>query len=527
MAYEDHDDVYQAPRTIDTRIYRQIIVTVAQREPKQFRELHAKLLGLLSRVEYRRMDEIPELGLVAIEVAPDEDVSGLIDRLNEAKDIVRAAEQNRPVRLTQAAAPAVNDPRYGEQWALRKISAEPAWQRAKDANAPPVVVAIIDSGISTTHPDLAGHLWSDGFGHHGLNVLKVPDILNLPSTPDIWDVWDSRGHGTLLAGTIGAISNNALGIAGAEWPIQLMAVKFIDESTPPDAWNGIKAIWWAATNGARVINLSWDLGLPVDLPLQSLIGIIEYFSTVVFVAGAGNDGLDNERLPTLPASFHLRNLISVMASDVPVILGANIDKDDDRPGFSNYGATTVHLAAPGVRILSTGSYFRTPQWREYSGTSAACAHVTSAAALLIALNPFATPEQIRDHLVASVVRSRWLTRLCPSPPGPPGGLCVSQGRLNLERAICGPLQVTAPAEGAVWLKGTINTVTWDKTYLTPLCTSVSVLLLTPGLATTVASVQPLNGSCPVTAPNLTTKARIRVQSEQAPGLYAELDVKVS
>jgi subtilisin family serine protease len=522
-----YDDEYQAARAIDTRIYRQIIVILAQRDPKEFREFHEKLIGLLKDVKYRRLGEpIEELGLVAIEVDQSEDISRLLGYLNGAKDVVRSAEQNRPIRLTQAAAPAVNDPRYGEQWGLRKISAEPAWQRAKDANAPSVVVAIVDSGISATHPDLAGHLWDDGAGHHGLNVLKVPDILNLPSTQDIWDVWDSRGHGTLLAGTIGAISNNALGVAGAEWPIKLMAVKFIDESTSPDAWNGIKAIWWAFLNGARVINLAWDLGLPADLPLGFLISTIQFLNApnpptlgppVVFVAGAGNDGLDNEQLPTLPASFKPPNLISVMASD----------EDDDRPGFSNYGATTVHLAAPGVRILSTDSYFLTPQWREYSGTSAACAHVTSAAALLIALNPAAAPKQIRDHLVASVDKSRWLTRLCPSPPGPPGGLCVSQGRLNLQRAICGPLQITAPVAGAVWLKGSINTVTWNKTYLTPLCTSVSVLLLTPGLVTTVASLQPLNGACPVTAPNLTTNARIRIQSEQAPGLYAELDVKVS
>jgi subtilisin family serine protease len=373
-------------------VYRQIIVSL--QDKAEFSRLLERFYGLLKDVRYRRLGEIPELRMVAVELAEGEDVARILEFL-QGDEIVETAEQNRPLRLSLV--PPVNDPLYPQQWALPKISAPAAW--AASGGAAPVVVAIIDTGISTTHPDLVAHLWNDGAGHHGKNVLAGN-----------FQVEDLDGHGTMLAGTIGAISNNALGIAGAAWPIELMAVKFHDVRTPPTAWLGVVAIVWAVVHGARVINAAWDLGLPV----ASLRKAIQFAGVagVVFVAGAGNDGLDNDVLPTYPASYNLPNVISVMASD----------EEDDKPGFSNYGAATVHLAAPGVRILSTHSYYVNPQWRLYSGTSAACAHVAHAAALVRALHPGWTPAQIRARLIATADPSRWLR-------------CVAGGRLNLANAI--------------------------------------------------------------------------------------------
>src|SRR5262245_9712243 len=235
-----NDADYQAVEVVDTRIYRQIIVIYAQSDPKDFRRFQERVRGLLKGVRFELLADkaIPELGLDVIELAAGEDVAGVLALLNSDEHTIWSAEQNRQLRLAQAA---VNDPLYWDQWALRKMSAEPAWQRAIDAGAGPVVVGIVDSGISTTHPDLVGHLWTDGAGNHGHNVLTNTS-----------DVWDSRGHGTMLAGTVGAISNNAVGIAGAGWPVQLMAVKFIDENTSPDTLNSIHGIWWACTHGATV-----------------------------------------------------------------------------------------------------------------------------------------------------------------------------------------------------------------------------------------------------------------------------------
>ena len=173
-------------------------------------------------------------------------------------------------------------------------------------------------------------------------------------------------------------------------------------------------------------------------------------------------------LPTYPASYggqpyNFTNVISVMASDFVSVRHA-ADLDDKAP-FSNYGKTRVHLAAPGVGVLSTDTHFAANpgRWKPYSGTSPACAHVAYAAAILKALNPLWTPLEIRDHLIASVDKSPWLA-------------CVAKGRLNLDRAVRGPFVITSPLAGAVWQIGTNPTVIWNNRYSTPLATSVKILL---------------------------------------------------
>ena len=383
----------------------------------------------------------------------------------------------------------VDDPLYRYQWALFKIGAEAAW--AHPAATSPVIVAILDTGISTTHPELAAHLWDDGAGNHGFNFLTLTN-----------DVEDEDGHGTLLAGTIAAVSNNTFGIAGMPWPLKLMAVKFHDIRTRPNVLNALYAIAWALVHRANVINAAWHLGLPLGGSLQLAIQIANIVFGVVFVSGAGNDGLDNDSLPTYPASYN--DVIAVMATN----------EHDSKPGFSNYGKTTVHLAAPGARILSTDCYLTAPRWRSYSGTSAACAFVAGAAAVLKAMNPGWTPGDIRGHLVASVDKvPRWLP-------------CIAEGRLSLARAVGGPMRVTAPVAGALCKVGANLVVTWTTSYTTPGCTSVSVLFSQDGGATyptILGKWQPVgNLTYTVTVPNLATpNARIRLVSEQGPGLFDE------
>ncbi|MGH7333870.1 MAG: S8 family peptidase [Candidatus Rokuibacteriota bacterium] len=394
MRHDDHRRQEEATLT-HSEIYRQLVVTL--RKSGGFVSQRDLLYEALETADIQYapvapVGEIAELWMVAIQLAESEDVAHVVAYLS-TREMVEVVEQNRALRANAT----VDDPLFWDQWALHKISAEAAWAKAVGAQA--VVVAIIDTGICPPHPDLAAHLWTNAFGHHGFNVLT-----------NTHHVADADGHGTLLAGTIGAVSNNTLGIAAAEWPIQLMAVKFHDVRTPPTAWNATVGIAWAVLQGARVINASWDVGLPLVF-LRFAIEFAGLAGTIV-VAAAGNDGLDNDVLPTYPASYALPNVVSVMASD----------EGDDKPGFSNYGRTTVHLAAPGVRILSTHSYFVTPAWRYYSGTSAACAHVTNAAALLRAVRPAWTPHQVRQRLINTVDKSPWLS-------------CLAEGRLNLERAI--------------------------------------------------------------------------------------------
>jgi subtilisin family serine protease len=242
---------------------------------------------------------------------------------------------------------------------------------------------------------------------------------------------------------------------------------------------------------------------------------------VIVVTAAGNDGLDNDVLPTYPASygappFNLPNVVSVMASkrpDYDALVAVPVDLRDDKAWFSNYGRASVHLAAPGIDVLTTDTYFATPQWRAYGGTSAACAHVANAAALLKALNPLWSPIDIRNHLVASVDWSPWLA-------------CISRGRLSLDRAVRGPFVITLPQAGTAWPVGANVQVTWNNRYQTPLALHVRILLsLNGGAFVPIAVGQPNNGACVVAAPNApVANARLRIQSEAGPGLYAQSGV---
>jgi hypothetical protein len=484
-------------------IHRQVVFTIRVRgEFDQLAaDVYTTLDSELGRGSYTKLVEIPLVRVVAMHVHEPHDVATLIETmaLNSA---VACAEQNRTLRLTATseAVTTVDGPLSSRHWALPKIGADAAWQRATSAGA--VTVAIVDTGINVTHPDLRGHLWTGATGHHGWNVID-----------DSGDVGDLDGHGTLLAGTIGAVSNRATASPAAARPIRLMAVKFRDERHPPDALTGLLGIVWAATRQARVIVLAWDLPAR-SLVLEAAIAVLNGPGfEVLFVAGAGNDGVDNDACdrcadgvlpPTYPASAPLDNVVSVMASD----------EEDDRPAFSNYGLSTVHLAAPGIRILSTHPYLTSAEWMEYGGTSAACAHVASAAALLRALNSAWKPKQVREHLIASADSSRWLA-------------CEARGRLSLARAVCGPLTIASPAAGTVWPRNTDVTVTWDRTYETPRCTSVRVLLSRDGGTTygVLSSGHANTGRCVVRAPNRAiANARLKLVSEQGPGLWNESEV---
>jgi subtilisin family serine protease len=384
----------------------------------------------------------------------------------------------------------VNDPLYPEQWALEHIGAEAAWERI-GSFAGGVVVAVIDTGIRTAHPDLAGHLWTDALGRHGSNVVDGN-----------YNVFDAEGHGTQLAGTIGARSNNAVGIAAAGWPIRLMTVKFLRVDRPPDAFQAAWAIVWAVKQGAQIINAAW--GVSVDyLVVRNAIQFAQYWgSGALVVAAAGNDGLDNDQLPTYPASFKgLWNLLSVMACT----------KDDDRASFSNYGQTTVHLAAPGIRVLTTDTYFGAPRWRSFSGTSAACALVSYAAAVIKTMNPSWPPYFIRRHLMQSATPSRWLK-------------CVAQGRLSLDRAVLGPFTISSPTVGDIWNKNTSEPVTWTYSYDTGVSTTTVTFELSVdgGPYQVIAFPTANDGSTTVHVPDVvTTEARLRIRSRQAPAFFAD------
>ena len=261
------------------------------------------------------------------------------------------------------------------------------------------VVAVIDTGIDYTHPDLAANMWSapapfsvdlgDGTvvscaaGTHGFNVLTRT-----------CDPMDDRGHGTHVAGTIGASGNNGIGVVGVNWTTRLMAIKFLDASgsgTVADAILGIRFAvavkrTFPGAADVRILSASWG-GPDFSQALRDEIAAAES-DDMLLVAAAGNSGISNDLLPTYPASYDAPNIVAVAAT-------TNLNT---RAYFSNYGATTVHLGAPGMDILST-----TPgnSYSFSSGTSMATPHVSGAAALVLSRCGYDTAA-LKEALIGTV-----------------------------------------------------------------------------------------------------------------------------
>ena len=367
---------------------------------------------------------------------------------------------------------------YPEQWALTNIEAAAAWQRlAQVPPRPPVTVAIVDSGIDAEHEDFVGLDMS------GLSIIGGT-------------LADDTGHGTMIAGIIGAV-HNAIGVAGAAPNARILAIKITDERTPPSALAGALGILAAVAMGAQVINLSWHVLATTSL-LRLAIQIAGLDRRTV-VAAAGNYGSNNSRIPTLPASYALSNMVVTMASD----------RHDDKCWFSNYGPT-VDLAAPGMRVLSTGIYYVHPRYPDdNNGTSAAAAYVSAAASLLLGIDDW-TPQEIREHLNASADRFRSLE-----------GICRSNGRLNLRRAVCGPFHIVQPAGGEMLESGSTFDVRWTSDYADPVIGNVEIFAMRQGGGASISlGVFPDSGVQPVTLPNLTMPAFIRLKA-QTKNLYAD------
>lgn len=314
-----------------------------------------------------------------------------------------------------------DDPGYDALWGLRQIDGPAAWDLTTGSRS--VVVGVIDSGVNYQHPDLADNAWR--------NPGEIPDDgIDNDSNGFIDDVYgwdfarndnsplDANGHGTHVAGTIGAVGNNAEGVTGVAWDVSIMALRFLDGDGFGSSSDAIRAINYATMMrqqfGQNVVatNNSWSGGLFSTAMRGAIQSAGE--SGILFVAAAGNSGVSSERFPEYPAAYDLPSIVSVAASD----------SNDALANFSNYGVTSVDLAAPGVSIESTfGSGYD-----RLSGTSMAAPHVTGVAALAWAANPASSLLEVRDALFAGV-----------DPVPSFEGLLATGGRLNarstLERLV--------------------------------------------------------------------------------------------
>ena len=379
-------------------------------------------------------------GLEVVDPQPGRPAAAAAAALERAPGVAYAEPD-----VARAALVTPDDRLFGVQWALANtgqtvagttgtpgadVAAAAGWEIS--VGDPGVTVAVVDSGVELAHPDLVANAWSSpGETGSGREANGVDDDANgFVDDHQGWDFVDgdarpddANGHGTHVAGTIGARGNDGVGVAGLSWRSRLLALRALDSEGAGRVASVIAAYAYARRAGARIVNVS----LGGRLPAQAERDAITAAADVLFVVAAGNDGLDNDLVGAYPCSYDLPNVVCVAASD----------RDDALAPFSNRGARSVDLAAPGVRIASSvpGS-----SWAYLSGTSMAAPHVAGAAALALAREPGLSALELRARLRASV-----------RPVPALAGQVATGGRLDIARLLTltgAPAGPAAPAPPA-------------------------------------------------------------------------------
>ncbi|MCD9188718.1 MAG: S8 family serine peptidase [Pyrinomonadaceae bacterium] len=401
----------------------------------------AEIKKIAAKNNDRVEDEIESVnGLVAIDDLDNADAETVAKQYASMGDLVMYAEPNFQIKFDDPAQiPAAkdllqresdeiqpNDPKFAEQWALNNlgqnggkknadIGALKAWLKTRGSDK--IVVAVLDSGVDYTHPDLVGNIWfrPDSVPQYKDDELGTfDDFRGFNAAENQSDPMDDNGHGTHCAGIIGAEGNNDEGIAGINWNVQIMPLKFMGRGGFGTTKDAIEAINYAIDrkrNGVnvRVINASWGSTLYSKALEDAIRAAGE--EGILFVAAAGNATTNNDRSPHYPSNYDLPNVISVAA----------LDRFDNLASFSNYGAKTVHIGAPGKDIHST---WLNDEYRDASGTSMAAPQVAGVAALILSLEPNLTVEKLRERILKSVDKIDSLN-----------GKVENGGRLNAAKAL--------------------------------------------------------------------------------------------
>ncbi|MFO7792887.1 MAG: NosD domain-containing protein [Candidatus Saliniplasma sp.] len=402
---EDSKDKYDPESVIlrfDTDIHQRLD---SRKDVEEI--LEKKADNLASKVNGRTSRVYPAVNGAEISLGGDISVEEAINRLSSMSEVLYA-EPNYLIELAEdttskdtASNTIPDDPGYDSLWGMDKIDASSAWNQTTGSEE--VVIGIIDTGIDYHHEDLVKNMWEDKEGYHGYNAVN-----------ESYHPIDGHGHGTHVAGTIGAVGDNELGVVGVNWNVSLMALKMFDDSgsgTIGDAVACLEYVLEQKENGVNVVTTSNSWGGPGRSEMMYEIIEEHRDAGISMVAAAGNDGENNDQEPTYPANYELTNVISVAATD----------EDDELASFSNYGENSVHVAAPGVDINST---WMNDRYEYASGTSMSTPHVSGLIGLLSAYDPSYDHTNLKNIVLSSGDR-----------PGSIEDLILTERRINASNAI--------------------------------------------------------------------------------------------
>ncbi len=451
----------------------------------------ADLVALNQRNDARTEENLPRSDVNVVDLPSDLAVGEAVQRYEASPDV----EYAEPDYLLQPAA-SPNDPYLSRLYALNNngqtggmsdadVDANEAWSTT--TGSPTTVVAVIDEGVDVNHPDLRGNIWvnADEVPGNGLDDDRngyVDDVNGYDFANNDASVYDpdpvsgvGDEHGTHVAGTIAAQGNNSLGVVGVNWQVRIMPLKFLgpDGGYTSDA---VEALNYAVAEGVKISNNSWGGGGSSRTLLEAINRADQ--AGHLFVAAAGNGGADgvgddNDATPHYPSSYNSPNIVAVAATD----------GRDALAGFSNYGSTSIDLAAPGVGILST---LPRNTYGSYSGTSMATPHVSGVAALLKSKDPTLDDAALKDRILQSVDRKNGLS-----------GRVATGGRSNAAQAL-GVLTVSrvTPADGGTGVERATNvTATFSEDMNPATLTSSTVTLVRQGSTTPVNATVSCDNPC--------------------------------
>ncbi|MGI9108078.1 MAG: S8 family serine peptidase [Pyrinomonadaceae bacterium] len=372
--------------------------------------------------QYRALPEVEYAEpTFVIDLDPAEGESDFDD-----SDIAEADDDEDDPPVVREGSPQPNDPLFHEQWSLLNtgqregvggadICATRAWAKTKGSDK--LVVAVIDTGVDYNHQDLHNNMWTRPASlaaYTDAELGSFDDRHGFDAADNDGDPMDDNGHGTHCAGIIGAEGDNSDGIAGVNWKVEIMGLKFLSRNGSGTTRDAIECINYVIARkqagvNVRIISASWGS----TARSRALGDAIKRAGEegILFIAAAGNSSTNNDARPHYPSNYELPNVVSVAA----------LNRKDALAGFSNYGAKTVHIAAPGAEILST---WPGNQYEEHSGTSMATPVVSGVAALILSVNPDLSVTDLRRRLLDSVDKLPALD-----------GKISTGGRVNAARAV--------------------------------------------------------------------------------------------